>query len=440
MNPPTEQLIRDYLNRLSVAARGNLALADRQSLLDRTRARIEAECGGINNANAMQVRKALAGLGDPIAVVEREQAKVSTGQAGEAGELAEASDVLVAGNPGESGPGESGTVQIGPGPNGPAESGPAESSPAQGGPGQVNGVNGIPKPRPADATVADPNREVSAHEAGPSLNGTAGPGRKPRSSVATDNGTASAGETGLGYGPGGASGFASNGGASISAEPELLPAPELGDGPEPGDDLAPGKPGATSASGQKPPSGGLSDPNRPGATAQGSSTPGRTTPGAGRPVAAQPGGARPGARDGRRPAAASAAGGLGGVIATATAIVRKNPVEMLALVLLGIGGAVYPPIWLIGVLLVAPSRKWSSHHKYVGLVLPLIAIVIGTVLTLVIGGQHDSLSSYAYEAWLGAERISRVATLLGAVYLFWALRRGRREPRTPPWNVPHRLG
>ena len=46
MNPPTEQLIRDYLNRLSVAARGKLGFSERQSLLDRTRARIEAECDG----------------------------------------------------------------------------------------------------------------------------------------------------------------------------------------------------------------------------------------------------------------------------------------------------------------------------------------------------------------------------------------------------------
>ena len=87
MNPPTEQLIRDYLNRLSVAARGKLGFSERQSLLDRTRARIEAECDGSNGASAIQVRRALAGLGDPIAIVEREHARICAGNAGpEAGE------------------------------------------------------------------------------------------------------------------------------------------------------------------------------------------------------------------------------------------------------------------------------------------------------------------------------------------------------------------
>src|SRR5215472_9516714 len=83
MNPRSEQLIRDYLNRLSVAARGKLGFSQRQALLARTRARIEAKCGGIDGASAVQVRKALAELGDPIVLVEREarQAGSSTSTA-----------------------------------------------------------------------------------------------------------------------------------------------------------------------------------------------------------------------------------------------------------------------------------------------------------------------------------------------------------------------
>jgi hypothetical protein len=78
MNPPTEQLIRDFLNGLSVAARGRLGFSERQSLLDRTRARIEAECGDIASATTVQVRKVLASLGDPIAIVERVRLTDST--------------------------------------------------------------------------------------------------------------------------------------------------------------------------------------------------------------------------------------------------------------------------------------------------------------------------------------------------------------------------
>src|SRR6185437_1382993 len=98
MNPPTEQLIRDYLNRLAVAARGKLGFSERQSLLDRTRARIEAECDGSNGASAIQVRRALAGLGDPIAIVEREHARICAGNAGrEASQPEEANQAEEAG-------------------------------------------------------------------------------------------------------------------------------------------------------------------------------------------------------------------------------------------------------------------------------------------------------------------------------------------------------
>jgi hypothetical protein len=59
---------------------------------------------------------------------------------------------------------------------------------------------------------------------------------------------------------------------------------------------------------------------------------------------------------------------------------------------------------------------------------------------LVLGGQQASFTSYATEAWLGAERLARVAAVGGALYLAWGLRRGRRSPKQPPWNVPHKLG
>ncbi|HLY35475.1 MAG TPA: hypothetical protein VKU35_02050, partial [Candidatus Limnocylindria bacterium] len=77
MNPPSEQLVRDYLNRLSVAARGRLGYKDRQGLLERTRARIEVESGGLRDASAEQVRRALAALGEPIALVEKERGRIA---------------------------------------------------------------------------------------------------------------------------------------------------------------------------------------------------------------------------------------------------------------------------------------------------------------------------------------------------------------------------
>src|SRR5579875_383375 len=82
------------------------------------------------------------------------------------------------------------------------------------------------------------------------------------------------------------------------------------------------------------------------------------------------------------------------------ALARRHTLEVAAVLLSGLGGALYPPAWLLGVGLV----------------------VAGTVLVLVIGGPHATLGSYAFEAWLGAGRLSRIAALLGAGYLLWRLR------------------
>jgi hypothetical protein len=126
--------------------------------------------------------------------------------------------------------------------------------------------------------------------------------------------------------------------------------------------------------------------------------------------------------------------------AGAIGILRRHTMEAVAVLLLGVGGAIYPPIWLLGAALAMPSKKWDVRDKFFGLTLPVVLVIVGTVLTLVLGGDHHSIGSYAFEAWLGAERLSRVLSVAGAGYLLWGLRRGRRKPRQPPWNVPHRLG
>ncbi|HET7012441.1 MAG TPA: hypothetical protein VFI65_00920 [Streptosporangiaceae bacterium] len=123
-----------------------------------------------------------------------------------------------------------------------------------------------------------------------------------------------------------------------------------------------------------------------------------------------------------------------------TELTIQNKVEILAIVLLGIGGAIYPPIWFIGALVALPSKKWDIKDKFLGVTFPVVVVVVGTVLVLVLGGQHSSIGQYAFEAWLGAERLSRIAAVGGALYLVWGLWRGRREPKQPPWNVPHKLG
>jgi len=77
MAPPTatEQLIRDYLNRLSVAARG-LAPDDRRALLERIRGYIERKADVARRPSTMDVARVLARLGDPAALVEQERRRL----------------------------------------------------------------------------------------------------------------------------------------------------------------------------------------------------------------------------------------------------------------------------------------------------------------------------------------------------------------------------
>ena len=74
MSPPTEQLIRDYLNRLSVASRGRLGAEDRRALVNRTHDFIERNASRSGPATSMQVAALLSRLGDPSVLVDQEVA------------------------------------------------------------------------------------------------------------------------------------------------------------------------------------------------------------------------------------------------------------------------------------------------------------------------------------------------------------------------------
>ena len=78
MRPPAEQLIRDYLNRLSVAARSRLKPEDRRAFLARTGDFIERQSGVRGTADPAEVMRILAGIGEPENVVERERVRLET--------------------------------------------------------------------------------------------------------------------------------------------------------------------------------------------------------------------------------------------------------------------------------------------------------------------------------------------------------------------------
>jgi hypothetical protein len=121
-------------------------------------------------------------------------------------------------------------------------------------------------------------------------------------------------------------------------------------------------------------------------------------------------------------------------------IAARDWLEAIAVLLQGVGGAIFPPIWFLGALITAISRKWDLRDKWLGLALPILAVIFGATLTIVLGGQQSSLSSYALEGWIAGGRLSRIGAVLGAAYLLWRLHQGLRAPRRPPWSPRRKRG
>jgi hypothetical protein len=328
MNPPTEQLVRDYLNRLSVAARGRLGSKERQILLDRTRMRIEAECGGAGAASAVRVRQVLAGLGDPISLVDAEHATVVA--------VAAPAVVAAAGGPFLEAPVS-------------REDPPPDKTPDPGaGPGRGGSASDGAGPSPVVPLVPRPASSPD-------------PLRKPAPSPASAPASAPAGDD---VDP-----------KAAEIHVELVPETEV-------------------ETGQNRVAEGLD----------------------------------------------AAISFISRATVGMAAAANRHKVEALAVVLLGVGGGLFPPVWLIGAVLVITSKKvWDFRDKWLAIGLPVLVVIVGTAVILVVGGQRQTLGSYVTEVWIGAGRLCRLTAVLGAGYLLWRLRHGRRRPRQPPWNVPRKL-
>jgi hypothetical protein len=354
MNPPTEQLIRDYLNRLSVASRSKLGFKDRQALLDRTRARIELDSGGVSQVSAVQVRKVLADLGDPIALIELEHARLTTGQPPSTSKEV--------------------SVREAPVPQAPVPHIPVTHIPAPGfliHSGSGGGPNGAVRQATSAALLPPPAVRVFGDAPVP------GPAASPESAEAAGAGASS---------PELAEAAGAAASSPESAEAAASTPAARADRQERGEDDAAG-------------------------LAAGRRKAGRA-----------------------RFAAVVTSPKLTGLAQASLELARRNAFEVVALLVLGVGGAVYPILWVLGVGMVVSSQKWDLSDKITGIVGSTLVVIIGTVLVLVFGGQHHSLGSYGHEAWLGAGRLSRGAAVAGAGYLLWRLHRGRRQPKPPPWN------
>jgi divalent metal cation (Fe/Co/Zn/Cd) transporter len=118
---------------------------------------------------------------------------------------------------------------------------------------------------------------------------------------------------------------------------------------------------------------------------------------------------------------------------------RRSPVEASAIVLLGLGGAIYPPVWLLGAIVALGSHMWDYRDKWLGLALPLVLTLIAVAVGATTGSRA-SVGHGVHEGWVYGIVASRIFAVLGAWYLAWRSVHGRRPPVVPPWNRPHKIG
>lgn len=107
--------------------------------------------------------------------------------------------------------------------------------------------------------------------------------------------------------------------------------------------------------------------------------------------------------------------------------VTPGPLEILALLIIGVGDVLFPVLpvaWVVGAGLVWRSGAWSSHQKRLGVYLPLVVLLVIDLSALLLSGaigSHMGIAIVFIAALLGVP-----ASLGSAVYL--GSRLGRRLP------------
>ncbi|HEX2319583.1 MAG TPA: hypothetical protein VHJ18_11430 [Streptosporangiaceae bacterium] len=527
MNRPTEQLIRDYLNRLSLAAKAGLEPGDRQALLDHTRARIDAECGGIANPTAEQVRRTLAGLGDPIALVEKERSRVAArrawdedgGSRAATGQLKQPASESRASGPQRQvwPPAATPTLVQRPlmppvilppatantqgyavrltttiTPSAPAALAAQASQPVLAG-SQVSAGSdisassapaGLPLPAGDDAPMRPVTAsngawarppispsQVSADQEASAANGSSPAADEPADRSAPesdDSGGRSAPPPTSPSSPVCVAATPTSGSSprDVPAEKEAgapgeVPAEDNSEAdhsePAPTSGAGPGKPGYVRRTGLSarlrprwPRSGAESTAN---AAVKPATERGPAHADQQQPVSAAE--SKPGEKDApgiepeppAEPSRLQVIGAAGGrrlrrIGAALLTIAVRDRLEAMAVVSLGLGGAIYQPIWLIGAVMVMASKKWDLRDKWLGLALPVLAVLIGTALEITLGSPLSGYRAYLVEAWVAAGRLSRIAAVISALFLLWRVHKyqGRPTRRLPPWSPDRKPG
>lgn len=134
-----------------------------------------------------------------------------------------------------------------------------------------------------------------------------------------------------------------------------------------------------------------------------------------------------------------ARGTVQGRLRSVLALVRSHPLETAAVLLLGVGGLIYPfPLWLIGAVAVIASRGWDTRDKWAALAVPVAFALVAAIAIAGLFARSGSLAGYVATVRIDGWDLIRAGSLVAAAYLVWRLRRGRRPRREPPWRRPPR--
>ena len=538
MDPATEQLVRDYLNRVAVAARTSMSPDEVRTFLARLRDSIERQCGAYGAADLAEVSDVLATLGEPKSLAELERARLSAVRAGldgavspyTAGPQGAAGPQAAGGRRGSSrkargmvpGPLDAGGKPAGDfggrqpwfpvkpwrttrhrddqlagaagpaagaagtgSPAGAAEPGRAASSQAiqrrpvtaRWRPGEVltdkaGRRKALPRPRgpqgrdsPVLLPVKQGRTSWQGRRAGTGSTAAAEPAAaEPAAAVGSAAAEQTAAEPAAAEQRGESLAFVVEPTPGPRRTPAALPKfrpvrwpdaasrPSQGRVPAPPQARSPEPVPAAAGSyldrepGDEPEFGG---PPEFGRDAEFGGPPGFGGDAAGgdEPAVGDEAAARPWRRPGPRPASGSGDGmpgagpdraervasWLAALSAAAWAMARRHPLETIAVVVLGLGGLIYPPVWLAGALLAISSRLWDIRDKITGLAVPAVLTIVGAA-GLAMVTSHASAGAYVRDALMIGGYLLRAGAVLGAAYLTWRVRVGQRQPPPPPWR------
>jgi hypothetical protein len=116
-------------------------------------------------------------------------------------------------------------------------------------------------------------------------------------------------------------------------------------------------------------------------------------------------------------------------------LARGHLVESVAVVLIGLGGAILPwPFWPAGVRVALFSRLWDGRDKVAAIGGPVLVVLLGSVVSaLFIGGKDNVVAIYMHALHVDTSLWIRLGCVLTAVYLGWRVSKGRRV-KIPPWK------